>query len=158
YDFDSVRVGIQPFVSDFRGFLFNDVPLGVRLFGTRDNNQWQYNIGAFRRLEKDTNSGLNDVRARPRRDDVFAFNAYRQDWPLLGFTSQATAILNVNHEDDRPFYDANGFLVRPAVQGDGRAHAYKVGYLGYNGEGHVGDLNVSVSMYLALGRDDRHPL
>ena len=45
YDFDSVRVGIQPFISDFRGFLFQDVPFGVRLFGTRDNNQWQYNLG-----------------------------------------------------------------------------------------------------------------
>src|SRR5439155_13739724 len=66
YDFDSVRVGIQPFISDFRGFLFNDVPLGVRLFGTRDNNQWQYNLAWFRRIEKDTNSGLNDVGTRLR--------------------------------------------------------------------------------------------
>ena len=69
YDFDSLRVGIQPFISDFRGFLFQDVPFGVRLFGTRDNNQWQYNLGWFRRLEKDTNSGLNDVATphAPRR-------------------------------------------------------------------------------------------
>ncbi|HUP96332.1 MAG TPA: hypothetical protein VM073_00240, partial [Usitatibacter sp.] len=138
YDFDSVRAGIQPFISDFRGFLFNDVPLGVRLFGTRDNNQWQYNLGYFRRLEKDTNSGLNDLRARPRRDDVYVANAYRQDWPRLGYTSQATVVLNVNREDDRQFYDANGFLVRPAVQGDARAHDYTVVYLGYNGDGHFG--------------------
>ncbi|MEK9816549.1 MAG: SH3 domain-containing protein, partial [Limnobacter sp.] len=26
YDFDSLRVGIQPFISDFRGFLFQDLP------------------------------------------------------------------------------------------------------------------------------------
>ncbi len=26
YDFDSIRVGIQPFISDFRGFLFHDEP------------------------------------------------------------------------------------------------------------------------------------
>ena len=31
YDFDSLRVGIQPFSSDFRGFLFQDAPFGVRL-------------------------------------------------------------------------------------------------------------------------------
>ena len=31
YDFDSVRVGIQPFSTDFRGFLFQDNQLGVRL-------------------------------------------------------------------------------------------------------------------------------
>ncbi|MEP7261990.1 MAG: hypothetical protein ABI669_12350, partial [Usitatibacter sp.] len=158
YDFDSIRVGIQPFISDFRGFLFNDLPLGVRVFGTRDNNQWQYNLGIFRRLEKDTNSGLNDIRARPRRDDVFVANAYRQDWPMLGFTSQATAVLNVNREDNRQFYDSNGFLVRPAVQGDGRGHNYTVGYLGYSGDGHLGSLNLTTSLYLALGRDDRHPI
>ena len=158
YDFDSLRAGIQPFISDFRGFLFNDVPFGVRLFGTRANNQWQYNLGWFRRLEKDTNSGLNDLGARPRRDDVYVANAYRQDWPRLGFTSQATVVLNVNREDDRRFYDANGFLVRPAVQGDSRAHDYTVAYLGYSGDGHLGPWNLTASAYAALGRDARHPV
>ncbi|HEX5775823.1 MAG TPA: hypothetical protein VFX95_03995, partial [Caulobacteraceae bacterium] len=47
YDFDSVRVGIQPFSSDFRGFLFQDNQLGIRLFGSRDNNRFQYNLAAF---------------------------------------------------------------------------------------------------------------
>ena len=158
YDFDSIRAGIQPFISDFRGFLFNDVPLGVRLFGTRDNNQWQYNLGWFRRLEKDTNSGLNDLSVRPRKDDVFVANAYRQDWPRLGFTSQATLVVNVNREGGGQFYDANGFLVRPAVQGDGRAHDYRVAYLGYNADGHLGRWNLTASFYGALGRDERHPI
>src|SRR3546814_4658437 len=54
YDFYSVRLGIQPFQSDFRGFLFNDSQLGIRLFGNRDNNRFQYNLAAFWRLEKDT--------------------------------------------------------------------------------------------------------
>ena len=158
YDFDSVRAGIQPFISDFRGFLFNDVPAGVRLFGTRDNNRWQYNLAWFRRLEKDTNSGLNDVASTPRRDDVFVANAYRQDWPVLGFTSQGIVAVNVNREDGREFYDANGFLVRPAVQGDARGHDYTVAYLGYNGDGHIGRWNLTASAYAALGRDDRHPV
>ena len=61
YDFDSLRIGIQPITADFRGFLFIDSPVGIRLFGTRDNNLWQYNLGWFRRIEKDTNSGLNDI-------------------------------------------------------------------------------------------------
>jgi len=158
YDFDSVRAGIQPFISDFRGFLFNDVPLGVRLFGTRDNNQWQYNLGWFRRMEKDTNSGLNDLSVRPRKDDVFVANVYRQDWPRQGFTSQATVVLDVNREGTGRFYDANGFLVRPAVQGDGRAHDYRVAYFGYSGDGHLGRWNLTTSVYGALGRDERHPL
>jgi hypothetical protein len=158
YDFDSVRAGIQPFISDFRGFLFNDVPFGVRLFGTRDNNLWQYNIAWFRRLEKDTNSGLNDLRARPRNDDVFVVNAYRQDFPRLGFTSQATAVVNVNREGDRQFYNANGFLERPAILGDERPHDYHVAYLGYSGDGHLGRWNLTTSIYAAIGRDERHPL
>ncbi|HET6971148.1 MAG TPA: hypothetical protein VFH92_08485, partial [Phenylobacterium sp.] len=58
YDFDSLRVGIQPFSTDFRGFLFQDNQFGVRLFGNRDNNRFQYNLAAFWRIEKDTNSGL----------------------------------------------------------------------------------------------------
>ena len=69
YDFDSIRVGIQPFSTDFRGFLFQDNQLGVRLFGNRDDNLWQYNVAYFRRLEKDTNSGLNDVGATTRFAD-----------------------------------------------------------------------------------------
>ena len=89
YDFDSVRVGIQPFQFDFRGFLFNDQQLGVRLFGNRDNNRFQYNLAAFWRLEKDTNSGLNDVIQPPRDDWVLHANLYRQDFPFVGLTSQA---------------------------------------------------------------------
>ncbi|MCM2326871.1 MAG: hypothetical protein NDI88_03175 [Lysobacter sp.] len=158
YDFDSVRAGIQPFISDFRGFVFQDVPFGVRLFGTRDNNHWQYNLGWFRRLEKDTNSGLNDVTTRMRRDDVFVANAYRQDFPVLGFTSQATAILNVNREGGGAYYNNNGFLERPSSLGDERPRDYTVGYLGLNGDGHFGRWNLQASVYAALGRDDRHPL
>src|SRR5581483_10739698 len=70
YDFDSIRVGIQPINLDFRGFLFLDQQLGVRLFGDRANNVWQYNVGAFWRLDKDTNSGLNEL-SRLRHDQVF---------------------------------------------------------------------------------------
>ena len=156
YDFDSVRFGIQPFTADFRGFLFLDQPFGVRLFGTRDNNQWQYNAAWFRRLEKDTNSGLNDIGRRPRSDDIFVFNLYLQDSLVPGFTSQGIVLHNRNREGDRPdFYNENGFLERPAVFGTGRRHNYDVTYLGYNADGHIGKWNVSASAYYATGRDDR---
>ncbi len=159
YDFDSIRVGIQPFTSDFRGFVFQDVPFGVRLFGTRDNNRWQYNAGWFRRIEKDTNSGLNDLAKGLRDDDSFVVNAYRQDFPALGFTSQGTVIYNRNREGDRgQYYDNNGFLTRPAAAGDERPHNYQVTYLGYNGDGHFGRVNLSVSLYAALGHDDHNPI
>jgi hypothetical protein len=67
FDFISIRAGIQPFQADFRGFLFNDQQLGVRLFGNRDNNRLQFNLAAFWRLEKDTNSGTEFGGAEPAR-------------------------------------------------------------------------------------------
>lgn len=158
YDFDSLRIGIQPMQADFRGFLFQDNALGLRLFGTRDNNHWQYNLAWFRRLEKDTNSGLNDLSQRSRDDDVYLFNLYRQDFPRLGFTSQLTAIHNRNRESGADYYDDNGFLVRPAVIGDVRPHDYQVTYLGYNGDGHFGRYGLSASAYVALGSADGNAL
>jgi len=153
YDFDSIRIGIQPFSADFRGFLFQDNQLGVRLFGSRDNNLWQYNLAWFRRLEKDTNSGLNDVGESVRDDDTFIANLYRQDWPYRGFTSQATVIHNRNREDKDLFFDQNGFLARPASLGGERLREYDVTYLGYNGDGHIGRLNLSTSFYYATGEE-----
>jgi len=153
YDFDSIRVGIQPFQSDFRGFLFNDQQLGVRLFGTRDNNRFQYNLAAFWRLEKDTNSGLNSVVETPRDDFVFIANAYRQDFLIPSLTSQFTLVYNRNRERGDIHIDDNGFPVRPALLGNLRGRDYDVFYLGYNADGHIGRLNLTASAYAALGED-----
>jgi len=153
YDFDSVRIGIQPFNADFRGFLFQDDQLGIRLFGTRDNNIFQYNIAWFRRLEKDVNSGLNDITKTPREDDVFVANLYWQDMPVLGYFSQFTVVHNRNNEDDEFVFDTNGFIQRPASLGTERLKSYNVTYLGYNGDGHAGRLNMTNSFYYAFGTE-----
>ena len=153
YDFESIRVGIQPFQSDFRGFLFNDQQLGVRLFGNRDNNRFQYNLAAFWRLEKDTNSGLNSIVQRPRSDWVFIANLYRQDLPVPGLTSQVTVVYNMNREKKQVEIDDNGFPVRPALLGTLRGRNYDVVYLGYNADGRVGRINLTASVYGALGSD-----
>ena len=158
FDFDSVRVGIQPFQSDFRGFIFQDVPIGVRLFGIRDNNSLQYNLAYFRRMEKDTNSGLNDLNQPVRRDHVLVANVYKQDFPVVGYTTQATIIHNINRESGPDYYDNNGFQVRPAVLGDVRPHDYQVTYFGLNGDGHFGVWNLTSSFYAVVGRDERNPL
>jgi SH3 domain-containing protein len=152
YDFDDIRVGIQPFISDFRGFLFQDEPVGVRFFGTRDNNQWQYNLGWFQRLEKDTNSGLNDVGRPLRKDYIVVGNLYKQDFYVPGFTLQGTVIYN-NNLETATFLNTNGFQVRPAIFGDARPHPYHVTYLGLNGDGHFGRWNTTASLYYATGRD-----
>ena len=153
YDFDSIRVGIQPFSTDFRGFLFQDNQLGIRLFGNRDNNLYQYNLALFRRIEKDTNSGLNDLEEPLRRDYVLAANLYRQDFPFLGFTSQVTAVYNSNREGGESHYDSNGFLVRPEALGLQIGRDYDVVYAGYNGDGHIGPYNLTASVYYAGGHE-----
>ena len=153
FDFISIRAGIQPFQSDFRGFLFNDQQLGVRLFGSRDNNRFQFNLGAFWRLEKDTNSGLNDVTQAPRDDFVFVANAYRQDFLIPALTSQITVVYNRNREADDIEIDDNGFPVRPALLGTLRGREYDVLYLGYNLDGRIGRVNLTGSFYWALGED-----
>jgi len=153
YDFDSVRVGIQPFSSDFRGFLFQDNQLGVRLFGNRDNNRYQYNLAAFWRVEKDTNSGLNDITQDLRDDFVFLGNLYRQDLPFPGITSQVTVVYNRNREGDEIYVDKNGFPQRPALLGSLRGRDYDVTYLGYNADGRIGRINLTASAYYAFGED-----
>jgi len=153
YDFYSIRLGIQPFQSDFRGFLFNDSQLGIRLFGNRDNNRFQYNLAAFWRLEKDTNSGLNDITQTPRSDFIFTGNLYRQDFPVVGLTSQVSVTYNMNREKNDVQIDHNGFPVRPALLGDLRGREYDVVYLGYSADGRIGRINVTASFYAALGED-----
>ena len=153
FDFISIRAGIQPFQSDFRGFLFNDQQLGVRLFGSRDNNRFQFNLGAFWRLEKDTNSGLNAILRSPRDDFVFVANAYRQDFLIPALTSQVTVVYNMNREADDIQIDTNGFPVRPALLGTLRGREYDVAYLGYNVDGRLGRVNLTGSFYWALGED-----
>ncbi|MDH3646446.1 MAG: SH3 domain-containing protein [Gammaproteobacteria bacterium] len=160
YDFDSIRIGIQPFSTDFRGFLFQDIQFGVRLFGNRRNNVFQYNLAWFRRLEKDANSGLNDITERSfsdslRDDDIFLFNVYWQDFPRLGFFSQGTVVYNRNREQGDILYEDNGFIQRPASLGIERTRDYDVTYLGYNGDGHFGRFNLTASAYYAFGKESR---
>lgn len=159
YDFDSLRIGVQPFTADFRGFLFQDSALGVRLFGTRANNRVQYNLAWFRRIDKDTNSGLNHLVERGfdalRDDDLLVANAYLQDWPGLGFTVQGTVLVNRNREGDEITYDDNGVIARPASLGLERGSDYDVAYFGVSGDGHLGRINLTASTYLAVGESDR---
>jgi hypothetical protein len=154
FDFISLRVGIQPFVSDFRGFIFSDNNLGARLFGSFDNNRYQYNVAYFAQLEKDTNSGLN--RFDLRHQNVYVANLFRQDFIRKGYTIQASALYNDDRRSRK--FDRNGFLVRPALIGDVRPHAIKAAYVGLNGDGHIGRLNLTHSYYYAFGHDEQNPI
>ncbi len=124
-----------PFRSDFRGFVFEDSNLGVRFFGNADNNKWQYNLALFDQLDKDTNSGL--VRYEDRNQNVLIANVYRQDWPVVGYTSSLS--FHWNRDRRATEFDDNGFLVAPAPIGNFTPTHLDAYYLGWAGEGHFGD-------------------
>jgi len=154
FDSTSIRTGIQPFVSDFRGFVFSDVNLGARLFGNYASNRYQFNATYFNMLEKDTNSDLNTLHFRDQ--NVYVANIFRQDTIWKGYTAQFSFLFN----NDKPtiHFDENGFPVRPALIGDAAPHGVKAAYLGWNGDGHIGRLNITHSFYQALGHDSHNPI
>jgi len=154
FDTTSIRAGIQPFVSDFRGFIFSDVNLGLRLVSNYGSNRYQFNAACFHMLEKDTNSELN---TRELRDQiVFAANLFRQDTFWKGYTSQ----FSFHYNNDRPgrHFDTNNFPVRPALVGSAAPHGIKASYFGWTGDGHIGRANITHAFYQAIGDDTRNPI
>ena len=154
YDFVSLRAGIQPFVSDFRGFVFSDQNLGARLFGNAASNRWQYNAAFFDLLEKQTNSELNTFDRREQQ--VAVANLYRQDFLSHGYTLELSYHWSRDHATVH--YDANDFLVRPAKIGSAQPHEVEAHYLGFAGDGHVGRINLTDAFYWVLGHDSLQPL
>jgi len=152
YDFISSRFGVQPFVSDFRGFIFNDSNLGIRLFGNLDNNRFQYNLAFFDMREKDTYSDLNEFNSRDQL--VFIANVYRQDFFAKGYTAQLS--FHASFDEASRHYDNNGLIVRPAPIGSVRDHYVQSYYFGWAGDGHIGKLNLSHAFYTVLGEDSHN--
>jgi hypothetical protein len=165
YDTTSIRAGIQLFNSDFRGFIFNDTNLGVRLFGNFASNRYQYNLAYFDMLEKDTNSGLNTLSSRNQR--VAIANIFRQDTFKKGYTVEFS--YHYNKDDATDFFnDENGFPVRPTVFGTVVPHKVHTHYIGLTTDGHFGErlpkilwlnkigggLNLTTAFYQVLGEDE----
>ena len=163
YDFVSVRVGIQQFNADFRGFLFVDEQPAVRIFGDLHSDKIEYNAAYFQFLEKNTNSGLNTLDRRHQQ--VVLGNVYLQDFFFPGYTAEFVAAWN--KDDASIHYDDNGFLVRPAPVGNvvnqnpGAGpipHAIRVGYFGWLGSGHIRRFNLTHVFYQAVGEDTFNPI
>ena len=154
YDFVNLRVGIQSFVSDFRGFVFADEQPGVRVFGNLWSNRVQYNLAGFDLLEKNTNSGLNRFARRGR--EVAMANVYVQDFFAKGYTTQFS--YHFARDNGGVHYDDNGFLVRPAPIGNVQRHRVDAHYYGWTGDGHVGRVNVTHAFYQALGNESKNEI
>ncbi len=155
YDFASVRAGSQIFVSDFRGFIFNDINRAVRLFGTRHSNRDQFNVIWFDQTEKDSNSLLNRLN-EDRHQNTWIANYYRQDFLYPGY--DVTVSFHYNHDKPTMEFDKNNFLVRPDAVGVASPHDIKSYYFGGASNGHIERINVSSAFYYVFGRDDLNPI
>jgi len=154
YDFDSVRVGIQAVDSDFRGFILSDQPVGIRVFGSRANDAYQYNIGIFRPLPKNT-ARQNQFGAGLPDNDILLANLYIQDLFVQGLNSEALFIYDRNRAPGTQ-------IVAQPQPGNGAAtfiggahHNYDVAYLGYSVDGHLGKWNLTGSLYELLGIEEQ---
>ena len=154
YDFMSVRAGSQPFVSDFRGFIFADTNRMVRLFGNRLANRDQFNVIWVDQAEKDTNSQLNTF--DDRHQNTVILNYFRQDFIWPGYTAQLS--YHYNHDEASTKFDQNDFLVRPDPAGVFAPHEVNAHYLGWSGDGHINRFNISHSFYWVLGKDELNPI
>jgi len=139
YDFDSLRIGLQPLISDFRGFLFNEAQPAVRLFGNAEGNRVQYNLAWIRRLNRDRISRLNT--SEFRNEMLLFANLYLQDAPWLGFQLEGVALYHRNRE-----------RAASTPHAPRRDSPFDVVYLGLNGDGHWGRINLTLASYLAVGR------
>jgi hypothetical protein len=154
YDFDSLRVGIQAVNSDFRGFVLADQPVGIRLFGTRDNDVYQYNIGWFRPLPKNT-ARQDEFGAGIPANDIFLANLYVQDFGRPGLTSEFLFMYDRNRARGTQIVAAPQPGDVAATFTDGAHHNYDVAYLGYSVDGHLGKWNLTASLYEALGLEEQ---
>jgi hypothetical protein len=134
FDFVSLRGGMQNFNSDFRGYLFVDNQLGVRLFGNARANRDQYNVAYFSMRDRDPVSQLHKFTSR--NQDVVIANYYVQDLGAPGYTAMVN--FHLNHD--------KGVANDP--------HALQVAYAGFHGDGRWGPVSVSHAYYEAFGHDD----
>ena len=73
---------------------------------------------------------------------------------MLGFNSQAIVVYNRNREGSQaPHRRENGVIARPSLLGSQSPRNYDVVYAGYNGDGHVGDVNLTSALYYAAGKE-----
>jgi hypothetical protein len=135
FDFMTVRGGMQNFNSDFRGYLFVDNQLGVRLFGNARANRDQYNFAFFSMREREPVSQLHDFGSR--NQNVFIANYFIQDFAgVHGYTGMFNVHVNADEGPEEDPVPLNVF------------------YLGFHGDGKWGGWSVSHAYYEAFGSDD----
>ena len=141
FDFVSIRGGMQNFNSDFRGYVFVDNQLGVRLFGNARSNRDQYNVAYFAMRDRDPVSQLHSFDNRDQT--VVIANYFVQDFATKGYT----AMFNVHVNRDQKTFANQQTLA-------GQTGALQATYVGFHGDGKWGPWSISHAFYEAIGKDD----
>jgi len=153
----NLRVGRQAFNSDFRGFLYSDVNNMARLFGTWDENKWQYNFIAMDAVQADKVSQF--LRTNTDRNQyMFGGNVFRRDLPWLGFNLMGAGFYVHDDGTGEGVFNAafNKTAGVAAAKNFGR-HTVDAAYLELAAEGVIGSFGVSVAFIQALGHDQSNP-
>lgn len=155
-----VELGILPFRSDFRGFVFHDANLGGRATWTASDESWTADAAVFSMLDRDTNSQLLEL--DESRDQLVAIARVEfHDWaPVKGELRGYDTQFSLHWSDDErgTHFDDNGFPISPPAFGAGQPHEVEAFYLGWAGEGKLGPVDVSHAVYEVLGEDTLNPI
>lgn len=139
-DFGSLRLGRQAFASDFRNFVFADNNDGIQLFGTLNESTIDFQLAFFDLASKDPFSNLND--GIGDRDQTFwAANVFVEDLLATGYKIEFT----LQGVHDTAGVNDMGVLLPRDVD---------LYYLGFNGEGRIGGLEVAHAFYWMTGTDE----
>jgi len=141
-DFGSLRLGRQAFASDFRNFIFVDNNDGVQLFGTLNESKIDFQLAFFDLAAKDPFSNLNEEKLGERNQTFWAASVFFEDLVAEGYKVELTL---------QGAHDTAGFQDAFFGQIDRTVDAY---YLGFNGEGRIGKLEVAHALYWMFGDDD----
>jgi len=141
-DFGSLRLGRQAFASDFRNFIFVDNNDGVQLFGTLNESKIDYQLAWFDLAAKDPFSNFNKEDLGGRDQTFFAANVFFEDLLAMGYKIEFSL---------QGVHDTAGFNDLTFGRIDRTVDAY---YLGFNGEGRIGGLEVAHAFYWMTGEDD----
>lgn len=135
YDFTSVRAGLQPFTSDFNGFVFKDVNLGAQLFGELSQNRYRWALAYFDQRVKSEGGGLT---FDPQQQQVYVANWLHEDFLKLGFNT----VFSFHYNRDRAVANNN----------------LNVYYVGLASDGHWGRIEFNPAFYFAFGEEAANPI
>lgn len=134
FDFTSFRGGVQGFASDFDGFIFKDVNLGAQLFGELRQNQHQWSLAYFDRLDKSEAASNFDLLGQK----VYIANFFWEDLFKPGFKTVFSFLYNRDRSVDGNNLD--------------------IYYVGFASAGNWGRLEFNPTFNYAFGTEQFNPI